>query len=292
MVIAVYGKTLGVEFLQELQTLLNRLEKNHVEVVMFAPFHDFLKNELLFDPSVKAVFRTAGEVKYLADFMVSLGGDGTFLESVSYIEESCIPVLGINFGRLGFLANISTGEIGIAIDLLLKGRYSVEPRSMLSVSSGDGLFSTFPHGLNDFTLQKADTSMLSVNTYIDNEYLCTYWADGLIVSTPTGSTAYSLSVGGPILSPRLSAFVLSPIAPHHLTVRPFVIPDSSTIRLETNGRAGEVMVSLDSRSVISKIPLVVEIRKAPFHVGLVNLEGTNFHKTLRNKLLWGVDKRN
>lgn len=292
VVIAIYGKYLEISFKNELELLFAILQKNQVEVVIYAPFHEYLIKEFNLQISTRALFRTSGEVKHLADYMLSLGGDGTFLESVAFIEESCIPVLGINFGRLGFLANISTEDIGSAINLLLTNKFSIERRSLLQVFIEKNPFSNFPFGLNDLTIQKKGTSMINVNAYIDDDFLCTYWADGLIISTPTGSTAYSLSVGGPIVSPSLPSFLISPIAPHHLTVRPFVIPDSCTLKLEVTGRAGEVDISLDSHSYTMTLPLTLEVKKAPFHIGLVNLQGTNFFKTLRNKLLWGVDKRN
>ncbi len=292
VVIAIYGKYLEISFKNELELLFAILQKNQVEVVIYAPFYEYLIKEFNLQISTRALFRTSGEVKHLADYMLSLGGDGTFLESVAFIEESCIPVLGINFGRLGFLANISTEDIGNAINLLLSNKFSVERRSLLQVFTEKNPFNNFPFGLNDLTIQKKGTSMINVNAYIDDEFLCTYWADGLIISTPTGSTAYSLSVGGPIVSPSLPSFLISAIAPHHLTVRPFVIPDSCTLKLEVTGRSGEVDISLDSHSYTLTLPLTLEVRKAPFHIGLVNLQGTNFFKTLRNKLLWGVDKRN
>ncbi|HPI44751.1 MAG TPA: NAD(+) kinase, partial [Tenuifilaceae bacterium] len=160
------------------------------------------------------------------------------------------------------------------------------------VVSETNFFQSFPYGLNDFTIQKSGTAMLNINTYIDNEYLSTYWADGLIISTPTGSTAYSLSVGGPIVNPNLSAFILSAIAPHHLTVRPLVIPDTSTLRLEASGRDGKVLLSLDSRNIICESPITIQIKKAPFSANVICLEGTTFYRTLREKLLWGIDKRN
>lgn len=292
VVIAIYGKNLEAPFKNDLEVLLKILKNRQVEVVVYSPFHDYLIKEFDIRVPAKAVFRTSGEVKHLANFMLSLGGDGTFLESVAFVEESNIPVLGINFGRLGFLANISTEDVDDAIDMLLAGKFRVEKRSLLQVVINENPFSSFPYGLNDLTLQKKGTSMITVNAYIDDEFLCTYWADGLIVATPTGSTAYSLSVGGPIVSPSLSSFLISPIAPHHLTVRPLVIPDSCTLRFEVTSRSGDVLISLDSHSFSMNLPLTLEVKKAPFHIGLVNLHGTNFYKTLRNKLLWGADKRN
>lgn len=292
IVIAIYGKYLETPYKNDLITLFEILRKRQIDVVIYAPFYDYLISEYDIQINPIAVYRTSNEVKHLASYMLSLGGDGTFLESVAFVEESLIPVLGINFGRLGFLANISTEDVDDAIDMLLAGKFSIEKRSLLEVVTKQNPFNKYPFGLNDFTIQKKGTSMITVNAFIDNEFLCTYWADGIIVSTPTGSTAYSLSVGGPILSPALSSFLISAIAPHHLTVRPFVIPDSCTLRLEITGRSGEVLVSLDSHSYTLNLPLSLEVKKAPFHIGLVNLQGTNFYKTLRNKLLWGADKRN
>ena len=292
VVIAIYGKHLEVTFRNEIEKIFDILNRNQVEVVVYAPFYDYLLKEFGLKLPVRAVFRSSGEVKHLANFMLSLGGDGTFLESVAFVEESGIPVLGINFGRLGFLANISTEDVESAIEMLLGGKYNIEKRSMLQVITKGKPITEFPFGLNDLTLQKVGTSMITVNAFIDDDFLCTYWADGLIIATPTGSTAYSLSVGGPIVSPLLQSFLISAIAPHHLTVRPFVIPDSCTLRLEVTGRSHEVLVSLDSFSGTLELPLTLEVKKAPFHIGLVNLHGTNFYKTLRNKLFWGVDKRN
>ncbi|RPH33946.1 MAG: NAD kinase [Bacteroidales bacterium] len=292
VVIAIYGKYLEAPYKNDLVVLIDILKKRQVEVVVYAPFYEYLISEFNITIAARAVYRKSSEVKHLANFMLSLGGDGTFLESVAFVEESCIPVLGINFGRLGFLANISTEDIDDAIDMLLNGKFSVEKRSLLQVVTDKNPFADFPYGLNDFTLQKKGTSMITVNAFIDEEFLCTYWADGLIVATPTGSTAYSLSVGGPILSPLSSSLLISAIAPHNLTVRPFVIPDSCTLRLEVTGRSDEVLVSIDSHSFTIDLPLCLEVRKAPFYIGLVNLHGANFYKTLRNKLLWGADKRN
>lgn len=291
MKIAIYGKNIESEHIGALKELFSQLEKYHVEVCIYKPLIDYISNKLSFTPTIHNAYDRPEEIKGKVDFMISLGGDGTFLDSVSFVQESNIPIMGINLGRLGFLATISIPEMNDAIDLLMAGKYKVEKRSMLEVISTSNLFTSFPFGLNDFTMQKSGTSMLKVNTYIDDEYLSTYWADGLIVSTPTGSTAYSLSVGGPIVSPNLSAFILSAIAPHNLTVRPFVIPDTSTLKLEATGRDGKVFLSLDSKSLICDSPLTVTLKKAPFHANVICLEGTTFYRTLRGKLLWGVDKR-
>jgi NAD+ kinase len=292
MVIALYGNTIESEHRDSIILLLNEFAKRNAEVIIYAPFHDFLEQLLGYRPTAKALFRKPGEVKHLANFMLSIGGDGTFLESVSYIEESCIPVVGINFGRLGFLAHISSSDIPSAIDQLFKGEYTVEDRTALELLMDSNPFNKFPFALNDITIQKMGTSMITINAYIDNEFLCTYWADGLIVSTPTGSTAYSLSVGGPIVSPNTNAIVISPIAPHHLTVRPLVIPDASKLSLKVTARDKEILISVDSRSELIPCNSILNISKANFCVGVVRLLGTSYYKTLRNKLMWGVDSRN
>ena len=292
MIIAVYGKHIESEYNIILGDLFAQLKKYNAEIWVYEPLLNYLKNNLSFNINNIKGYNKPEEIKGKADYMVSLGGDGTFLDSVALVQESNIPIMGVNFGRLGFLANISIPEMNNAFDLLFAGKYYVEKRSMLEVVSETIFFQSFPYGLNDFTIQKSGTAMLNINTYIDNEYLSTYWADGLIISTPTGSTAYSLSVGGPIVNPNLSAFILSAIAPHHLTVRPLVIPDTSTLRLEASGRDGKVLLSLDSRNIICESPITIQLKKAPFSANVICLEGTTFHRTLREKLLWGIDKRN
>lgn len=292
MVIALYGNIIDKEHKADMELLFSELDKRGAEILVYAPFYEFLTQLLGSAPKARATYSNADEVKHTANFMLSIGGDGTFLESVSFVEDSCVPVVGINFGRLGFLAHISSNDISGAIHQLFNKMYTVENRSVLELKTQDNSLMKFPFAMNDFTLQKKGTAMITINTYIDNEFLCTYWADGLIISTPTGSTAYSLSVGGPILSPTTNAFVISPIAPHNLTVRPLVIPDGSTIKLEATTRDSEILMSLDSRSVAVGSSLTASITKAKFCVGVVNLKGNNYFKTLRNKLMWGADSRN
>lgn len=292
MVIAIYGNRIEKNHVESIKLLLNEFSKRGTQIIVFAPFYKMLKNALGYKPSVKAVFQSPAEVKPLANFMLSIGGDGTFLDSVSYIENSKIPVVGINFGRLGFLAHIQSDDIPSAIEQLYNNDFTVEDRSALMLTMENNPFSSSPFALNDMTVQKLGTAMITINAYIDNEFLCTYWADGLIVSTPTGSTAYSLSVGGPIVSPKSNSLIISPIAPHHLTVRPLVIPDKSTLTLELASRDEEILMSLDSRSMKVQSNVKISISKAPFYVGVVRLRGKTFYETLRNKLMWGADSRN
>lgn len=292
MVIAIYGNRIEKNHVKSIKLLLDEFSKRDTQIIVFAPFYKILENALGYKPSVKALFQSPAEVKPLANFMLSIGGDGTFLESVSYVEDSRIPVVGINFGRLGFLAHIQSNDIPSAIEQLYNNDFTVEDRSALMLTMENNPFSSSPFALNDMTVQKLGTAMITINAYIDNEFLCTYWADGLIVSTPTGSTAYSLSVGGPIVSPNSNSFIISPIAPHHLTVRPLVIPDNSTLTLELSSRDEEILMSLDSRSMKVQSNVKISIGKAPFYVGVVRLKGKSFYETLRNKLMWGADSRN
>jgi NAD+ kinase len=225
--------------------------------------------------------------------MLSLGGDGTLLEAVTIIGEKGIPVIGINLGRLGFLASVSKNDIYYAIDELLKGAYAIDRRSLIYLECDQPLFGSLNFALNDFVIHKNDSSsMITVHAFINGEFLNSYWGDGLIVSTPTGSTGYSLSCGGPILFPQSSSFVVTPISPHNLNVRPIIISDQSVLSFEVEGRSSSYLVSMDSRSRSTGYGVQMAIRKAPFPVNLVKLGQTNYLKTLRSKLNWGADVRN
>lgn len=228
------------------------------------------------------------------DYFFSIGGDGTFLDAVTLVQDSGVPIVGVNSGRLGFMADIARDEIPAAISNILEGNYSIEERTLLKVQTeSNGLFKDFNYGLNEFTVHKKDSaSMITIHTYIDGEYLNSYWADGLIISTPTGSTAYSLSVGGPILIPNTQNFVISPISPHNLTVRPIVVPNYQEITLKVEGRSDSYLASLDSRSVSFEALNELKISKADFKIKVLKLKSHSFYSTLRNKLMWGVDKRN
>ena len=292
MTVALYGHTVNKEHIGSIKLILDQFLHFNVEIMIYGTFFDFLQSELGYKPNVKSIFNSPTEVKDQAKLMLSIGGDGTFLESVSYVEDSGIPVAGINFGRLGFLAHITSSNMVAAIEQLAKGDYTVEKRSALQLIIDNNLFGKFPFALNDLTIQKGGTTMITINAYIDGEFLCTYWADGIIVSTPTGSTAYSLSVGGPIVSPKSNTFVISPISPHNLTVRPLVIPDNSNLTFEVDTRENDILLSLDSRSVKTSSNSSIMIKKAPFYFGNVNLKETSYFKTLRNKMMWGIDSRN
>jgi NAD+ kinase len=225
--------------------------------------------------------------------MFSIGGDGTFLETLTFVRDSGIPIIGINTGRLGFLANIAKTEINKAIDSLANKKIKIEKRSLISVTSQSKLFGEVNYGLNELTILKKDTSsLITINAYINGDFLNSYFADGLIVATPTGSTAYSLSCGGPLVMPCSQNFIITPIASHNLNVRPLVISDDSIITLKVEGRSSNYLVSLDSRSEVIDSSIELTLKKAEFSANLIQIENQNFFNTIRNKLLWGLDKRN
>jgi NAD+ kinase len=229
----------------------------------------------------------------LPDLVLSVGGDGTFLETMLKVKDLEIPVAGINTGRLGFLANISEEEISQSLDLLYKGDYEIIERCLLEMTEPSDLFNgSAPVALNEITIQKADLSMITISVFVDDTYLNTYWADGLIVSTATGSTAYNLSVGGPILSPEDESIIISPISPHNLTIRPIVLSGRSKLRMIVEGRSDEFLATCDFRSKRVSFGQDIHIVQAPDKLKTVMLNGRDFYSTLRNKLMWGADKRN
>ncbi len=293
MIIAIFGTSIETEFSEDLNRLFLLLKKKKLKVFMYAPFYEFVKNNCKIQPELDGVFTSGKDLPDRVKLLFSIGGDGTFLKSVLTLKNKSIPVVGINLGRLGFLSDVSREDTDQAIDLILNERYEIERRSVLQVQGHNGLFGDFNYALNEIAVTKLDTSsMISIHTYLDDDYLNTYWADGLIVSTPTGSTAYSLSVGGPILTPNSQNFIISPIAPHNLTVRPIVVPDHNKLTLKVEGRGAQFLASLDSRSKAIDFPGELHIHKADFHVKTLKLEGHSFFSTLRNKLMWGADRRN
>ena len=239
------------------------------------------------------VFSNLSELSGLPDLVLSVGGDGTFLETMLKVKDFGIPVAGVNTGRLGFLANISEEEITHSIDLLCNGDYRLIERSLLEMVTPAGLFNGEASiALNEITIQKANLSMITIHIYVDDIYLNTYWADGLIISTATGSTAYNLSVGGPILSPEDESIIISPISPHNLTIRPIILSGSSKLRLVIEGRSNEYLATCDFRSARLPFTQDIFIKKASIKLKTVMLKGMDFFSTLRNKLMWGADKRN
>jgi NAD+ kinase len=291
MRIAVHGKEFNRQSAPVIIRTFELLTGSGAEVLVSSKFSQYLKGSAFknFTYSVYQSPDTPSDV----NFFVSIGGDGTLLEAVTQIGPRETPVLGINTGRLGFLATISKEDSEQALIKILEGKYNLDKRSVLKLESNAPIFNSLNFALNDFTVVKKDTSsMITIHTFIDGEFLNSYWADGIIVATPTGSTGYSLSCGGPLIFPRSGNFVITPVSPHNLTVRPIIVADSSVISFQIEGRSKRFLVSLDSRisSVDSSVQLTV--KKADFRVNLIQLEGQHYFKTLRQKLNWGLDIRN
>lgn len=292
MNIAIYGRSFNDNFIPHIQHLFDGLIKRKSQLFIFEAFNSYLRPRISISSEVK-LFSKHTEIKNKVDCLISIGGDGSILDSVSLVRDAGIPILGINAGRLGFLSTISKDEIDTAVNSLFDKNYRIEKRSLIKVETSNHLFGKNDFALNELTLHRKDSgSMITIHTYIDDLYLNSYWADGLIVATPTGSTAYSLSCGGPIVAPGSDNFVITPIAPHNLNVRPIIVSDSNIIRLKVEGRSKHFLATLDSRTynVDSEDELV--IRKAEFKIKLIQLNEQNFFGTIRNKLMWGIDKRN
>ena len=293
MNIGLFGKSFSDSFDQSIQQLVLKIEKENINIYIYEPFARFLKKKVKFLSRV-ITFTRHDEIKDKLDYLISIGGDGTLLNTITLVKDSGIPILGINTGRLGFLASISKEDVLPAIIDILEKKYILEKRSLLRLDTENDLFGEWNYALNELTVMKKDTSsMIMINTYVNEEYLNSYWADGLIVATPTGSTAYSLSCGGPIITPESENFIITPISSHNLTVRPIVIPDRYTIKLKvSDGRNRRFLVSLDSRTQTINKSIELQIRKADFKINLVRLNSEKFFSTIRNKLMWGLDKRN
>ena len=291
MKIAILGKPFTDEIIPFMQGLFDDLVARHAEITIVEYFKTYLENRLNLPENV-STFSRGDELKGV-NYVFSIGGDGTLLDSVTYVGSRGIPILGINTGRLGFLATVAFDKIPVAIDALYKGHFVIDERALIRADSDQEVFDGVNFGLNEFSIQKTDTSsMIVVHTYIDGEYLNSYWADGLIVATPTGSTGYSLSCGGPVLLPQTNNFVISPVCPHNLNVRPLIVPDKSVISFEVQGRSNNFLVALDSRSKIVETGVQLAVRRENFNARLVKINQVNFLSTLRNKLNWGLDKRN
>jgi NAD+ kinase len=292
MKIALYGRPFSCDCKKNITAFFQILEENQIELFIFTPFLEFLKQDAGIMPAVSGTFLSHDDIPSDVQLMFSMGGDGTFLESVSIIQDSGIPIAGINTGRLGFLANIPPENIMSSIPAILQGHYSIEHRALIRLELSEGSLSGFSCALNEVSIQKKYSSMITIHTYLNDVLLNSYWADGLIISTPTGSTAYSLSVGGPIVTPDSSNFIISPLAPHNLTVRPVIVPDNNIIKLKVDSRDSCFILSLDSRSEIFDTNLEIIIRRADFTLKTVRTEGHTFYDNLRNKLMWGLDRRN
>lgn len=296
MRIALFGRAPKTQNLAYIEVVLEKLIEEGVQIGVYRPLRDAVQQmkEEDFTELEYVVYDNEEELdNFDPDFLISLGGDGTILDATVLIQSKDIPILGINMGRLGFLANVAKGNIESSLDALFTGRFQLDFRSLLQVRTSCGKLMKPNFALNEITLaRKESTSMITVHTYLNGNYLNSYWADGLIVSTPTGSTGYSLSCGGPIIMPNSDNFVLTPIAPHNLTMRPFVINDSNTLRMQVESRENEFLASLDSRIHSFTTETELLIQKADFRIALVQTELQDFPSTMRNKLSWGRDHRN
>jgi len=292
MKIAIYSRGIENNQNDDMDMLLEELNEHKVEPVFFQDFF----NQFYSAVKIKGkytTFNSAADLDDNIDCMISLGGDGTLLDTVTLVQDKGIPVLGVNYGRLGFLANIGKEEIRSAIRALVEGTYVTENRTLIHLDANIPIFNGMPYALNEFTLQKKDSSsMIKIHTYINGEFLNTYWADGLIVATPTGSTGYSLSCNGPIVFPESGSLVITPVAPHNLNIRPIVIPDNNIISFEVEGRTDSFICTLDSRRVVVPKEAQLAVKKETFGINLIRLNENNFLQTLRSKLSWGLDKRN
>ncbi len=290
---AIFGKNYKEGFKDSIIEFFKIIKSFKYEVLIYEPYYDFIKEFSGFDPKPDKLFNKPFSKKDEIDIVFSIGGDGTFLESVSYVRNLEIPIVGINSGRLGFLANISQEEIPTALQSIHEKKYNIEDRTLLEINSDKDIFKSFNFALNEITVQKRDSgSMITIKVFLNGEFVNTYWADGLILSTPTGSTAYSLSLGGPIVVPGSQNFILTPIAPHNLTVRPIVVPDDNEITIEVAGRTDNYLVSADYKSEIVEKNTKLSIKAANFKVKTIRIENHTFFNNIRNKLMWGLDKRN
>lgn len=293
MQVVVYSRILKEKDIPHIQNLFDALHKEGINAYVYAPYLEQIKGKIKFKSDVGTFEGYLDFTVKKIDFLITLGGDGTILGAITLVRGSNVPILGINLGRLGFLASIEKKRIAEAIALLNRGIYSIDERKMLYLESNLPVFGGLRFALNDCTLLKRDTSsMITIHTYINGAYLNSYWADGVVISTPTGSTGYSLSCGGPVIFPNSGNFVITPVAPHNLNVRPIVISDDSVISFEVEGRAENFLCTLDSRFETITAAHQLAVRKNDFTLKLVQLQEIGFLQTLRSKLTWGNDTRN
>ncbi|WP_298532792.1 NAD kinase [uncultured Algibacter sp.] len=294
MKVAVFGRFYNERTTSSVERLSNYLLEKNIEVYIENHFFDLLNTESSKEKDFSS-FKTFDTLDTSFNFLVSIGGDGTILRAITFVKDIDIPIIGINTGRLGFLATIQVDVIEHALQNIIDGKYKISERSLLTVETlpENKDITSLSFAMNEVAVsRKNTTSMITVETHLDGEYLTSYWSDGLIVSTPTGSTGYSLSCGGPVITPGTNSFVLTPIAPHNLSARPLIIPDSTEIHLRVRGREESHLVSLDSRIATLENETLIKIKKADFKIKMIDLLSESFLTTLRKKLLWGEDKRN
>ncbi len=292
MLVALYNRTFAEQDVPLLLRVLKMLEDHKLQMVFYKEFYERLQPHLSLKNTPR-FFTSKRDLPPNTDMLFSLGGDGTMLDAVCFVGNSNIPLIGVNLGRLGFLAAIPEEEVEDAIVSLVRGSYTLEKRTLLHLDSSIPLFNGSPFALNEFTIHRQDSSsMIKIHTYLNGEFLNTYWADGLIVATPTGSTGYSLSCGGPVVFPQTSSFVITPVAPHNLNTRPIVVPDDNVISFEIEGRTDQFLCTLDARTETIKANVQLAVKRESFSVSLVRPDEHNFLNTIRQKLYWGIDKRN
>jgi NAD+ kinase len=293
MNIAIYGRNFGNNFGGMAIQLFEELKNENINVYINTKFYEFIKTKIFYTPSIAGTYdlNLPDNIKF--DFLISVGGDGTFLESATFVKDSGVPILGINTGRLGFLSYVASNNSIWAINQITSGNYSIDKRMLLQVQADSDFYGDINFCLNEFAVQKKSRlNMIKIKVYADDNYINTYWSDGLIVATPTGSTAYSLSCGGPIVVPNSNVILITPIANHNLTVRPLVVSAESEIKIILDSNESNVLTSLDYRSFGIKNIKDIIIKKANFYINFVNLYENNYFSTLREKLMWGIDLRN
>ena len=292
MKVAIYSRVFEQSQREDVQRLLQELKANKIEPVLYKEFYEQIIPVIHFE-EMPQIFSVSDDLDESCDCLISVGGDGPLLDTVTLVRDKSTPLLGINFGRLGFLASIGKEDLESAVASLVKHTYVTDERTLLHLDSNEPLFGETPYALNELAIHKLDTSsMIKIHTYLNGAFLNTYWADGLIVATPTGSTGYSLSCNGPVVFPDSGSFVITPVAPHNLNVRPIVVPDNNVISFEVEGRTDSFLCTLDSRKEIVRKDVQLAVKKEDFTVDLVRLNENNFLQTLRNKLSWGLDRRN
>ncbi len=289
---AIYSRVMEEGQRKDLQLFFDELADQKIEPIIFQPFFEQVKDKIDLPADTKT-FSLSEDLTEEVEFIISLGGDGTLLDTVTLVRNKNISIMGINFGRLGFLASIGLDEVHVAMKAIAQRTYVKDTRTLIHLDASLPMFGNVPYALNDFSIHKRDVaSMIKIHTYLNGEFLNTYWADGLIVATPTGSTGYSLSCNGPVVFPESGSFVITPVAPHNLNVRPIIVPDDNIISFEIESRAEHIICALDSRREIVNKNVQLAVKKESFDIHLVRLSENNFLQTLRNKLTWGLDKRN
>lgn len=292
MNIAIYGRGFGNSFNGMIIQLFEEFKARNVKVFLNKSFHEFITTKVLYFPEVEGLFENElpGDIKI--DFFISIGGDGSFLESASIVKDSGIPIVGINTGRLGILAYVNATNLLKSINQIIEGDYILDKRMLLEIYSENRFYGNLNFCLNDFTIQKySKLNMIKTKVCADDNYINTYWSDGLIFATPTGSTAYSMSCGGPIVVPGSNVITITPIANHNLTVRPLVLSADTELKVSVDSSESKILVSLDHRAYVIKNNVEFFIKKAKFNINFVNLLKNNYFSTLRNKLMWGIDAR-